>query len=494
MRAFATAAVLLAILGAGCTLAEEPLWSGTRVKSGVAPFQDQGGVEICVADHRLGSPDTDLAGFCVPRSAPPRESCRVDEDCKSRESCVCGFCTVKYCTRNDECGEGRACDFTLSRCVRKCEVECDCEGPNARCDIGMCQQLCIVNAECQSGEICSLSRARCISVPCSGDEDCFPEEECIIQREPRWLTEPTVLPGSAGGQTTVFFDMVHPSTPGPPLYERPRHMIFRAVTSDGRAWVVDPAAPVLRPDIPDDYRAPTVIRGSGGYVMYLEIGFGEGIARAVSADGRSWSFDPAEPVLRPVATFEEGRTAAPSAVVGPDGYPWLYYEYGDGAGIAAVRAVDAEGRAFPADASARTPVLTTAQAGSELLWRNVTRVRSPFVILDEDFEGAPLFRLYFSARGFESPEASSFGTVEQIPSNYSVGYAASRDGLAFEAYPYNPVFDRIYPNTFVNHGSEVAPAVLRMGDQTLLFYAAANRDLGEWENLRVAVNPPILHE
>jgi hypothetical protein len=454
----------------------------------VAPFQDIGGVEICVSDHRLGSPDTALAGFCAPRSAPPRESCVRDADCRSRESCVCGFCTVKYCTRNDECGEGRFCDFTLSRCVQKCDDLCDCAGPNARCDIGMCQQLCIVNAECQTGEICSLSRARCISVPCSSDDQCFADEECVIQREPRQLTEPAIVSSvDGGGPWTVFFDMIHA---GP--YERPRHMIFRAVTADGRAWTVDPAAPVLAPDIPFDYRAPTVLTIGGRWVMFLELGFGEGILRAVSDGGRSWRLDPEEPVLGPVASWEEGRVASPSAIIGPDGFPWLYYEHGNGAGVALVRALDPQGAAFPADAESRHRVLGLDQVESELLWRNVTRLRSPCVVLDEDFEGRPLFRLYFSARGFESPQASSFGTVDQIPSNYSIGYAASSDGLDFEAYPYNPIFDRIYPNTFVNHASELAPAVLRRGDETLLFYSAADRELGSWENLRIAVNPPLV--
>ncbi len=472
------------LLATGCTLAEEPLWSGSRVTSGVAPYRDIGGVEICVSDHRLGSPDTDLAGFCVPKSAPERSPCSTDADCASRESCVCGFCTVKYCTRNDECGEGRVCDFTLSRCVAKCETYCDCEGPNARCDIGMCQQLCIVNAECQSGEICSLSRARCISVPCSGDDDCFPEEECIIQREPRQLTEPTVVDNPDGGYV-VFFDMIHA---GP--FERPRHMIFRAITGTGEFWTVDPAAPVLEPDIPDDYRAPTVRVRESGYVMYVELGSGEGIARAESADGRSWTFEPEQPVLTPTTDWEDGRVASPAVVMGLDDLPRLYYEFGQGAGIAMVRAADRDGLAFETAPEQRMRVLEPDQVTHEILWRNVTRVRSPYVLLEEDFEGEPLYRLYFSARGFESPQASSFGSVAQIPSNYSIGYAASRDGEVFEVYPYNPVYDRILANTFVNHASELAPAVFAMPGRYLLYYAAANRDLGDWENFRIAVNPP----
>lgn len=470
-----------------CTMADEPLWSGSRLVSGVAPYRDLGGVQICVADHRLGTPDSDIAGFCVPRSAPERAPCVEDSHCAGRESCVCGFCTVKYCTRNDECGEGRVCDFTLSRCVKKCDTDCDCEGPNARCDIGMCQQLCIVNAECQSGEICSLSRARCISVPCSADADCFPDEQCIIQREPRQLTEPSVAENPTGG-FVVFFDMIHY---GP--FERPRHMIFRAVTGDGMRWVVDPAAPVLEPDIPDDYRAPTVFAApSGGWIMYLENGAGEGLLRAVSTDGRAWTLEPETPVFTPAASWEQGRVASPSALVGADGVIRLYYEYGQGDGIAMVRAEDEAGLLFPTDESDRIQVLTPEQSSHEILWRNVTRVRSPYVILAEDYQGEPLYRLYYSARGYESPEASSFGTIEQIPSNYSIGYAASLDGEVFEVYPYNPILDRIFPNTFVNHASELAPAVFALPDRYLLFYAAADRDLGEWENLRVAVNPPLI--
>ncbi len=479
-------ALLPVVLLAGCTFADEPLWSGSRLVSGVSPYKDIGGVEICVADHRLGTPDTDLAGFCVPRSAPPRATCATDSDCRSRESCVCGYCTVKYCTRNDECGEGRMCDFTLSRCVSTCYTECDCQGPNARCDIGMCQQLCIVNAECQSGEICSLSRARCISVPCSSDADCFSDEECIIQREPRTLTEPTLAPNLDGQNMVVFFDMIHN---GP--YERPRHMIFRAVTADGQRWTVEPAAPILEPPILGDYRAPTVMQGSGGFVMYVEIGDASAILRATSPDGRAWTFDPPDPVLIPEASWEQGRVGSPSVVLGADGLPRLYYEVGDGAGVGLAVASDPEGRSFPSGAG-RHLVLTPPQVTTDLLWRNVTRVRAPTALLGHDFEGEPFYRLFFSARGYESPEATSFGSVGQIPSNYSIGYAASRDGVSFEVYPFNPVLDRIYPNTFVNHGSELTPAVVDLGDRYLLFYSAADRNLGDWENLRVAVNPPPL--
>jgi hypothetical protein len=78
--------VLLALVWPACTMMDEPLLDGARLVTGIAPWRDVGGVEICVADHRLGSPDTDLAGFCVPRNAPARATCSVDADCQSRES------------------------------------------------------------------------------------------------------------------------------------------------------------------------------------------------------------------------------------------------------------------------------------------------------------------------------------------------------------------------------------------------------------------------
>ena len=84
------------------------------------------------------------------------------------------------------------------------------------------------------------------------------------------------------------------------------------------------------------------------------------------------------------------------------------------------------------------------------------------------------------------PEAPS----STAPSTWSV----TAWGETFEVFPYNPILDRIFPNTFVNHASELAPAVFALPDRYLLFYAAADRDLGEWENLRVAVNPPPVPE
>ena len=215
--------------------------------------------------------------------------------------------------------------------------------------------------------------------------------------------------------------------------------------------------------------------------------------RAVSTDGRAWQFDPAAPVFLPETTWEAGRVAAPAVVMGPDGLPRLYYEYGQGEGIAVAVALDARGTSFPVGAG-RVQVVTPMDVSHDLLWRAVSRVRSPYVVIGEDYLGEPIYRLYFSARGFESPEATSFGSVGQIPSNYSIGYAASRDGVAFELYPYNPVFDRIYPNSFVDHGSELSPAVVYTGERYLLFFTAADRSLGDWENIRMAVNPPPLVE
>jgi hypothetical protein len=512
--------------GSGCGLLEAPDFTGARFETGVAPYEDQGTLELCIGPHRVGQPDTELSGFCVPEgTSDTLQPCEEDRDCRGREMCVCGRCMVKFCTRNDECGPNATCDFTASRCVQTCDDVCDCEGPNARCDIGMCQQMCLVNAECQTGEICSLSRARCLTVPCSSSADCFPEEECLIQREPRYVSGPTVL--AADGQLEMWADM-------DVLGQR---MIFRAQSTDPRRFRFA-ARSVLEPpvcqqgQICEEYASPTVIQSTGGLVMFFVKGLflydssqeavcgngvcelaeshvgvcprdctSEGIFRAVSTDGTSWTIDPPEPVLAPYYNWEQGGLFSPSALLDPhSGELMLYYETGDGSAIGLARSSDPTGAVFP-DPSADNPtvecgvrcrVLLPQEVTHPILWRAVDAVRSPMVRAERDFSGRIVFRMWFSAWGYESPMATSFGTTEQIPANYSIGYAGSADGTQWEIWPFNPVFDRIYPNTFVNHASEVSPFVLPFGGVYYMYYCGADREGQTWENLGYAINTPAL--
>ena len=94
-----------------------------------------------------------------------------------------------------------------------------------------------------------------------------------------------------------------------------------------------------------------------------------------------------------------------------------------------------------------------------------------------------------SAYGYESAEASSFGTTDQVRANLSIGYLASTDGVTFVPFPFNPIFDRIVPNSFVNHDSELSPATMKLGGRTVLFYGISDADQTEWSNLGWAINP-----
>ena len=515
----------------GCGNLDDQSFKGFHFNTGMGPYKDMGGLEMCIGPHRIGLPDSEMGGFCVPAgSSASLQLCSTDIDCNTREKCVCGRCIVKFCTRNDECGEGFSCDFTANRCVRQCDDVCDCSGPNARCDIGMCQQMCLVNAECQTGEICSLSRARCLTVPCADKSDCFPDEECIIQREPRYVSGPSVV--SQSGPLRLWVDM--------DVFGQ--RMVFGAQSFDPKRFDFKAKA-ALEPERCrqdqdcEEYRNPSVVALGSQFVMFFEKGIihfdsadeqvcgdgvcevsgerneshigvcpedcgTEGIFRAVSEDGFEWIIDPEEPVLTNYYIWESEGLFSPSAVVHPEtGELYLYYEAGRGDGIGVVKAVDALSGVFP-DPSQDSPgercgvrcqVLRPQDVSTPILWRDVGSVGTPMVAIEKEASGGWLFRMWFSAWGYESPEATSFGTVEQIPANYSIGYAGSPDGFLWEVWPFNPVFDRIYPNTFVNHASEISPYVIRFGTDYYMYYGGADREGVTWENLGLAINsPPIL--
>ncbi|MBU1221533.1 hypothetical protein KKF34_07870 [Myxococcota bacterium] len=468
----------------GCTMMDQDQYSGIYIESGVTPWEEKGPVQMCIGYHRIAPPGTDLGGFCQKRDNPNPETCTDDSQCDGRMACVCGVCTVKYCTRSDECPDNMQCDFNSKRCVISCESDCDCPGANPRCDLGMCQQMCIVDGECQLGELCSLSMARCITVPCSQDGDCYDDEECVIQMEPRIVKEPHMVIGN-DGHIWMFVEMDQGS------YER--RVIFRARSTNGVNWEMFPAAPVIESGAADNYHtgSPTVVFNNGKYIMYYVVNDGEYIGRAESTDGRNWVRDPA-PVLYPidgVATINN-----PSAVVEPySGLIRVYFESGDGRAIKAQQSIDADGKLFDdpdVNFNSRKTVVEPADLDDGILWRGLSRVRSPFLIVDYDDDGEPVFRLWVAAKGYESSEASSFGTTDQVRANYSVGYMVSRDGYQFVPYPFNPVYDTIAPNSFVNHLSELSPAVLDIGSTYLMFYAMSDADLTEYSNLGYAKNPP----
>ena len=262
-----------------CTLAPQDADSGVGLATGVAPFEEKGPLEICVATHRIAPPGGVIGGFCQKKDAPLLQDCSSDADCRGREACVCGKCTIKFCNRSDECPEDMTCDFQNSRCVLTCKSDCDCPGPNGRCDLGICQQMCIIDGECQAGELCSLNRARCITAPCHGDAECLADEECVVQVEPRLVAEPHPIVGT-DGKLYLYVEMNQGALD--------RRVIFRAATDDTVTWKMTPPAPVLESDSADGYfaGAPSVLVLGGRYVMYFEVNHGAYFGRAVSDDGR----------------------------------------------------------------------------------------------------------------------------------------------------------------------------------------------------------------
>lgn len=462
-----------------CTLAPQDPYSGVGFATGVAPFEEKGPLQLCVATHRITSPGRILGGFCQKKDAPLRKDCTYETDCRGRETCVCGKCTVKFCTRSDECPQGMTCDFQNARCVLTCKSDCDCPGPNGRCDLGICQQMCIIDGECQAGELCSLNRARCITAPCNGDSDCLADEECVVQVEPRFVSEPHPVVGP-DGTMYLYLEMNQGALE--------RRVIFRATSDDGITWKMTPPAPVIESESADGYftGAPSVLLLAGRYVMYFEVDHGRYFGRATSEDGRRWVRD-STPVLLPA--HDEPSIHSPAVILDPTtGRVRLYYTIGDGVAVRSVLSDDPQGTSF--SSLNRQTVLTPDVLVDPVLWRAVSRVRSPFVTVEGNGVGQPLYRMWVAAYGFESGIAESFGTVDQVRANYSIGYLVSTDGITFIPYSFNPVFDRVAPNSFVNHESEMCPAVLSLQGKTVLLYGISNADAQTWDNLGWAINPP----
>jgi hypothetical protein len=461
--------VLLTLLVAACGYTGQDAFTGARHPDGVSAWQDLGALELCLANERIGPAGSAAGGFCVDVNTPNEQICADDSRCASRERCVCGRCTVAFCSSNSECPAGSACNFGEKRCAAECNSNAECKGAGEVCAGGFCKGQCGSDADCQTAEVCS-SQGRCIVAACAGTSDCLAGEICKVQRQPRATAQPSVLAGDAAhghasgrGRFVMWFEMA--SLAGT------TRAIFRAVSEDGSNFQLDPADPVL--EDAGDARAPSVAATpEGGLVMYYETA--AGIRRAASNDGVS--FDAAETVVA-------GDFHAPAAAFDADGAPLVYLQRGDRAGLALWR-----GSGAPVD------VFGSGDATLPELWKDVTRVGSPAVLVDTDDGGLglPAVRVWFDAFGAESGDSIQFGQVVPLPPNDSIGYCSAPldDPAELVSYPYNPVFDRVV--AFLDHRAEVAPAVVRDpdGEVYFLYYGASSADGMTQEGLGVARNPP----
>jgi len=445
------AVIVISFVGA-CGLTPGDPFTGKRIGDGIAPWTDLGPVQLCLGSNFLGPPDTTPGGFCVSRA---NALCTSDRDCRSRESCVCGQCTVGYCSAASDCAGGRICTFAENRCDVACADAYDC-ARDEECFNGTCRGRCLNDDECQSGEVCN-SLNYCITVDCASDASCDSGEACTIQRVPRQALEPSALASGEASTVVLWIELADEG-------QTARRRIWRAESRDGRLFRIDPARPVLDDGL--DNRAPSVVRTPDGYALYYEWNDGAEIRVATSRDGTDF----ADPVTALVGGAGPGAVRAPSAVVLPDGSVAVYYQVGDGAAIGL--ATGPLGGALTARGGVLTPAdITVPPSGRAApFWDPVEAIRSPHALVTDGADG-PSLRLWFSAFGHESADSYQFGQVLPIPANHSVGYAQGSvdapDRLV--PWPYGPVADRV--DAFLDHREELTPGVVRLdGDDAYLLY------------------------
>ena len=452
--------LLVIVLIAGCGFFPEDDFTGKRPANGVSAWQDQGQIRLCLGNERVGPEASAVGGLCFGLNDGPEAPCERDDQCGTREACVCSRCTVQYCTSNGECGPGRACSFGEKRCGRACKSAEECPGEGEICSGGICKGRCDADDDCQTGEVCG-SNGRCVVATCGKDEDCRPDERCRVQRQPRATAEPAiVLAGPADPVNTPPFVLYVEMAD---VAARTRE-IWRATSLDGFSFDFNPARPLVT-----DARAPSVVRDASGTHLYVELV--DGIGLAEGPDGVI--FDTPRVVV-------SGDYHAPAAALTPSGETIVYLEEGDGAAIALW------------DGGTPRRVLTPNQVTDPTFWRDVTRVASPSSLVVTGPLGEPTVYLWFDAFGAESGDSVQFGQVVPLPPNDSVGFAAAplAQPGTFSLYPYNPVFDRVV--VFLEHRAERAPSVVQApgGREWLLYYEGFSTDGSEPDGIGLAVNPP----
>ena len=465
-----SAILAIALAATACGFAPQDEFTGQRAGDGVAPWKDLGPVQICLGNEFIGPPASSPGGMCSPSSmvAPP---CVDDGDCQSRESCVCGSCTVQYCTVNSDCREGKSCSFGQQRCDRPCLITDDCPITD-ECFNNTCKGRCFDDGDCQSGEVCD-SQNWCITDPCSVQDDCLSGELCKVQRIPRLATEPSVLARTRASEPrfTMWIELSD-------QYVQDERAIWRATSADGIHYSVDPATPVIDDD--NSAHAPSVVRTASGYAIYYEYADGTALRAATSSDGIRFV---------DVATVLDGGAGnaavrAPAAVVLPDNDVVVYYQIGDGVGIGMATG------AIAGPLTTHGPVLTPADitdppadTNGAQFWLGVEAVRSPTAAATIGADNEPSLRMWFSAYGQESADSYQYGEMVPITPTYSIGYASASVATPAELaiWPFNPVLDRVV--AFTAHRSELTPAVVQVADGSgqpvsgyLLYYLDAETE------------------
>jgi hypothetical protein len=422
-----SATALLVVACLGCGLAGEPA-AVPGPSQGNAPWRELGAVRVCRGAEAFAAPSSSPGGSCV-RSTFEASACSVDAECRSRETCVCGRCTVGYCAVASDCEAPRFCNFAQHRCDLACEAATDCS-EGEQCIGGVCRARCLDSTDCQFGEVCEGNT--CISDDCSADADCLAGERCDVQRIPQQVLEPAAV--AIGGSTVLYLDLAEPAAPD-------ARAIWRAVSTDGIHFTLDPASPVLAG------RAPSAVFDDG-ITLYFEDPAGQGLLAATSRDGSSFT------APRTVLIGIEARS--PSAVH-VDGRALVYYATAGSIALAS----GAIGEGLVPIGTVLTPATVEVGDGTPgtAFWTPITELASPHALLAGP-EGARSVHVWFSGFGVESSPGIEFGMEQVIPPNFSIGFAAAdpRTPDALSPWPYGPVADRV--DVFLTHLDELAPSVI----------------------------------
>jgi hypothetical protein len=257
------------------------------------------------------------------------------------------------------------------------------------------------------------------------------------------------------GLTVLYLDVAAPATPD-------ARAIFRAVSTDGLHFTVDPVDPIVIG------RAPSVVQDGATTHLYFEDPGGSGILVASSTDGISFGLEST------VLIAPDAR--APTAIH-VDGQVLLYFAAGGAIGLATGPIGE------PLAPAGTVLAAADAQVGDGTpgtpFWTPITELASPHALLTGP-EGARTVHLWFSAFGTESAPGQKFGMVEVIPPNYSIGFAAAdlADPGVLAVWPYGPVADRI--DVFLTHLDELGPSIVepRRGVFRLYFLDATHDATG----------------
>jgi len=439
------------LLVCGCGLGPAPDQATPVAGDGIAPWTDLGAAQVCLGDQSLGGPATLNGGLCVGINVPDATPCVRDSDCRDRELCGCGRCTVAYCDATSDCPAPQVCTFSQHRCDSPCAVTADCQGDSEACISDVCRGRCAVSADCQHGERCNNSHT-CVSTTCADASTCADSERCEVQRIPMQVLEPAAV--SRADQVVLYLDLALPNLPD-------QRAIWRAISSDGVHFAIVPAQPVLVD--PQSVRAPSVVLDGGTTFLYFEHGGGTELRVATSPDGIT--FGTATTVL-------VGPDVHTPAAVHVAGGVVLYYERGGAIGLATGQP---QGKLTDQGVVLRpTDVQVGDGTPGTAFWLGITTLASPQAMLTDG--GVHLF---FSAFGQESAPAQKFGVSTPIPPNFSIGFAAADPATpaALTVWPYGPVVDRV--QVFLDHRDDLSPAPVDAGDDRyFMYYVDASHDAG----------------